>query len=784
MRATNGWREEIVNRYDVVRRVLKSGLIATAVAVLASACHPGAGAKASSPPAAPDRVANLHAFARLYGVVRWFHPSDAAAAADWERCAIDGARRVVDAPSPAALRTALLEVFRPVAPTVQVAIASETFSDEPALHPPDAAHLDLIAWQHKGYGDSTVASGYVSKRRHRDRQVQVPGVLFAARSQSVDATPYRGKRIRLRGKVRTANHGKARLWLRVDAPSATTFFDNMWNRPGTSASWVLEEITGTVAPEASKVVFGALLFPPGTAWFDDFELAYESEDGGWHSIPILDGGFENADLSNWPAGTGRSPAPTAIEGWSIAIDPENPASGSASLRISQLTEALSQDLFEPTPKPGEVADVDLGSGLRARIPIALYSRDGHTLGDDVAVAQRLATQRQRPPERSFDTFAAVADVVIFWNVFQHFWPYWSSVATDWNAALDAALGATLVDRVPDDHLRTLQRLSTQAPDGHVSIACPGVAEDAFLPFAMALVENQVVVTTSRSDQVKRGDVVLSIDGRSAPELLANEASLQSGSPQWRNVQALALLGRGAPGSSFAVRIRQAGIELEQRLSRVEYPVRADSSHTPIWQSSDGVYYVDLSRAAAADIDKVMTDLATAPGVVFDVRRYPRSHDVLSHIPSHVVVPKGWELIPWLIRPNTAADPVHWEDTSTWNMPVLSAQQPFLTGRVAFLTGPGAISYAESVMALARYLHLGEIFGAATAGTNGDVAAIELPTGCSTLFTGRRVTHPDGTQHHLVGIAPTVPVSPTIAGVTAGRDEVLERALDYVRTGRK
>jgi C-terminal processing protease CtpA/Prc len=58
----------------------------------------------------------------------------------------------------------------------------------------------------------------------------------------------------------------------------------------------------------------------------------------------------------------------------------------------------------------------------------------------------------------------------------------------------------------------------------------------------------------------------------------------------------------------------------------------------------------------------------------------------------------------------------------------------------------------------------------------------MPTGCRTLFTARRVLKPDGRQHHMFGIQPTIAATRTIAGVAAGRDEVLERALAYVRTG--
>jgi len=79
------------------------------VALLVSvACHTGTATQAPSATAAvPARVANLHAFARIYGVVRWFHPSDAAATIDWNRFAVEGARRVIDAPDERTLRVAL-----------------------------------------------------------------------------------------------------------------------------------------------------------------------------------------------------------------------------------------------------------------------------------------------------------------------------------------------------------------------------------------------------------------------------------------------------------------------------------------------------------------------------------------------------------------------------------------------------------------------------------------------------------------------------------------------------
>ena len=63
--------------------------------------------------------------------------------------------------------------------------------------------------------------------------------------------------------------------------------------------------------------------------------------------------------------------------------------------------------------------------------------------------------------------------------------------------------------------------------------------------------------------------------------------------------------------------------------------------------------------------------------------------------------------------------------------------------------------------------------------SGNVTRVALPDGSTITFTGMKVLKHDGSRHHGIGILPTVPVSPTLAGVRAGRDEILEAALDLV-----
>ena len=83
------------------------------------------------------------------------------------------------------------------------------------------------------------------------------------------------------------------------------------------------------------------------------------------------------------------------------------------------------------------------------------------------------------------------------------------------------------------------------------------------------------------------------------------------------------------------------------------------------------------------------------------------------------------------------------------------------------------------MGIVEAYHLGEIVGEPTAGTNGNVNQVALPGGYAFAFTGMKVLKHDGSRHHLVGILPTIPVHRTLAGIAAGRDELLEAAMAAV-----
>ena len=72
-----------------------------------------------------------------------------------------------------------------------------------------------------------------------------------------------------------------------------------------------------------------------------------------------------------------------------------------------------------------------------------------------------------------------------------------------------------------------------------------------------------------------------------------------------------------------------------------------------------------------------------------------------------------------------------------------------------------------------------VIGSTTAGADGNVSAILLPGNIRTMISGIGVYYPDGRETQRVGILPDIVIKPTIAGIRAGRDEVLEKAIEVI-----
>jgi C-terminal processing protease CtpA/Prc len=84
------------------------------------------------------------------------------------------------------------------------------------------------------------------------------------------------------------------------------------------------------------------------------------------------------------------------------------------------------------------------------------------------------------------------------------------------------------------------------------------------------------------------------------------------------------------------------------------------------------------------------------------------------------------------------------------------------------------------MEMVEHYKIGAIVGEPTAGINGDIARLPLPVHDIWRYTGMRVDRHDGSPLFGVGVTPTHPVSPTVAGYRQGVDSLLQKALELIK----
>lgn len=427
-------------------------------------------------------------------------------------------------------------------------------------------------------------------------------------------------------------------------------------------------------------------------------------------------------------------------------------------------------------------EAELGGGVSCRVPQVLPADDEGTLPRPTASAPASPKPEGFVPSAA-DRTTRLAAVALAWNVFQHFYPYFDVVADDWPGALERALREAAEDEDAAAFLRTLRTLVATLDDGHGGVAGPGMSGAAVLPFTWAWIEDRLVVTAvdaERAPEIAVGDVVKSIDGQPVAAAIADIESFTSAATSSRRRQvAVDELLRGDEGEVRLEVVSEAGatprqVALTRRRPQQGEATPRESHPQPAAELVPGVRYLDLDGLDEKTWQAVLPELAAAKGVVLDLRGYPgpATLSTLGHLTA-----KPLDSAQWHVARVRRPDRTDFDfERSGWSV---EPKSPRLPPHVAFITDSRAISAAETYLGIVAHYGLGEIVGATTAATNGNINTFTLPGGYSVVWTGMKVLKHDGSQHHAIGIRPTVLVARTIARVRAGRDELLERAVKLV-----
>ncbi len=726
-----------------------------------------------------DKIGNLKTFAKAYGYVKYFHPSDEAANVNWNNFAVYGADEISKCKTQTELINTLNKLFKPIAPSISFSNTKQDF-DLQTITPENIEGYESVYWQHKGVSkDMTYQNGaYKSVRVNRYSDIDEASP-FGNLSLSIDPEKYKGKDIKYTGwaKLKPGSKGKGYLWLRVDKQDNTVgFFENMSANPIISNEWTPYEIIGDVDVLASRLTLGCIIEGKGTLYADDIHLYYK-ENNQWIEIPIENNDFEAEQIglkTEQSAWVGRG------QGYSHQVSKTEKKEGEHGVAIVYegiIKKIKGESIFEEFPKFGELIETEIGNGIFCQIPLTLYANKESTYPKSNNLSD-LQNTLENIDESPSQLAVRLGNIINTYNVMQHFFPYFDAIDVNWDEQLEIALKRSYTDQTDNDHLITLQKLTAHLKDGHVWVSGGNMGQYA-PPITWEWIEEQLIITNvfDNTLNIKIGDAVTKVNSVATADYFEEiNSRISAGTKGWLNYRAQGSSMFGQENDTITLEINAKVIALNRDKKYTNGETVIDLQKNTYKLLDENIYYLNLNAIEMDTITKLIPKLKLAKGIICDMRGYPNgNHDLISHLLKEDDTSKTWMKIPKIIYPDQ--EKIVGYENHGWEM---KAKEPYLGDKkIVFIIDGRAISYAESYMGFIKAYDLATIIGQPTAGANGNINPFKITGNYSITFTGMKVVKHDGSQHHAIGVLPDIFVSKTIEGVKLGKDEFLEEAIDII-----
>ena len=418
-----------------------------------------------------------------------------------------------------------------------------------------------------------------------------------------------------------------------------------------------------------------------------------------------------------------------------------------------------------------------------------------------------------------------------WSVVRYLDPHVELCDMEWHSCLPEWIPKAEAADSLIAYVRTLRMLTAHLHDNNVFYFFPNLPEPQALPVFFGWVEGKIVVTDvmdhpqiSQITQIgasgsgpdplvpgsldpsipslQVGDELVELDGKTVSELVADHRMQVSYSTEGSFCQRMCdMLVFGPADSEVKLVVRrktgtvpsQGPVRLPGTVPALPISVtlkrtvtrEARIGHSTRRRQSSGyrvldrnIGYMDLGRLSSLrEFERAFEALRRTDGLIVDIRRYPgfTVQLALSARLSDRPVKSAIHEIPIV----SSYD----RQEQVWSIGQYEVQpdpKAHYGGPVVVLVNEKTFGGAEDICIYLRNAERVTFVGGTTAGCNGNRTWLSLPGGGRLWFTGMRVKFGDGSRFQNIGITPDVPVAPTVDGIRAGRDEVLEKAIEVLR----
>jgi C-terminal processing protease CtpA/Prc len=380
----------------------------------------------------------------------------------------------------------------------------------------------------------------------------------------------------------------------------------------------------------------------------------------------------------------------------------------------------------------------------------------------------------------------------FWNIINYFAPY-KYLTTNWDGVLETFIPKIIDSKDTLTYYKTLQELSKSLNDGHSQLALNNqMLSDLFfgnytVPFYCQIINGQVVIRNVGSDSIaralniKQGDIILKVNGEEVGTIMTDRRKYISASNKADEDHQLSHYILDGQTSAAVLEIQRDNKIFETSVTRVSTQNRDWGAFINFSQNdvgykklNDSVLLIYAMQIWDGNLDTIKRLIKQSKAVIFDVRNYPRNDafffiaDPFLSEPktidyATVALPELPGLFKWKLNPNKIG---HVSDTA-------------YQGKVIILCDERTQSQGEYSCMVLQTIPGSVTIGSQTAGADGIVTNIPMGGGLTISYSGYGVYYPDKTQTQRVGIKIDIPVKKTVDAIKNNRDEILDRALQYI-----
>lgn len=378
----------------------------------------------------------------------------------------------------------------------------------------------------------------------------------------------------------------------------------------------------------------------------------------------------------------------------------------------------------------------------------------------------------------------------FWNMYEYYSPNIEITVDDWDKVLLDSI--PLVADATDyrSYVTAIAQVVSKTGDAHIIIA----DEDRllyyyygqyFLPCDIKMIDGQAVITQVRKneEQLMPGDILLKIDGMTIQDRIEEQSKYHALPEPDKVLNQMKHLLLETEKNQAEVQILRGEETKTLQVKTLQYQYTYQNPIENGILESTKIGYIDPSALKNGDLEKLMKDYQNTEGIIVDLRHYPST--VITYLLSEYIVPTQ-KIFSYLGMPNQAMPGAFWNQEMVVGKGVMKEQMDDIRtfkpyqGKVVILMDEGSQSQSEFAIMALRQAPNAMVVGSPSIGADGNVVKVSLPGRVIFGMSSLGVYTPEGGQTQRCGLKPDIECYPTLDGIRAGKDELIEKAIEVIQ----